>query len=118
MYCNTLLFVLKLKPNAQLTYKTILGILNSRLIAWYFRKRFQISDEDTFPQIMIRDILQFPIPNVHQSEQVKVNGLVDEILKAKRKNIDADTSEAEQQIDTLIYSLYGLSNKEIKIIET
>lgn len=38
-YCNTLLFVLKLKDK-KYTYKSILGILNSKLIGWYFRKRF------------------------------------------------------------------------------
>lgn len=60
-YCNTLLFVLKLKDKALIDYKTLLGILNSKLIAWYFRHKFQISDDDTFPQIMIRDILKFPL---------------------------------------------------------
>ena len=60
-YCNTLLFVLKLKEPQRIKYEELLGILNSRLIAWYFRHKFQISDDDTFPQIMIRDILKFPI---------------------------------------------------------
>ncbi|MDO6597383.1 N-6 DNA methylase [Oceanihabitans sp. 2_MG-2023] len=60
-YCNTLLFVLKLKDKEIIDYKTLLGILNSKLIAWYFRHKFQISDDDTFPQIMIRDILKFPL---------------------------------------------------------
>ena len=46
----------------KISYKSLLGIINSNFIGWYFRKKFQISDEDTFPQIMIRDILQFHIP--------------------------------------------------------
>lgn len=47
-YCNTLLFVLKIRDNF-CSYKSLTGILNSILIGWYFRKKFQISDEDTFP---------------------------------------------------------------------
>lgn len=47
---------------ANISYKALFSILNSKFIGWYFRKKFQISNEDTFPQIMIRDILQFAIP--------------------------------------------------------
>ncbi|TVZ60376.1 N-6 DNA methylase [Flavobacteriaceae bacterium MAR_2010_105] len=75
-YCNTLLFVLKLKAGTVIGYKALLGILNSKLIAWYFRHKFQISNDDTFPQIMIRDILKFPI-NIPKDE----NSLIDEVSK-------------------------------------
>jgi TaqI-like C-terminal specificity domain len=67
-YCNTLLFVLKLAPQSKTNYQSLLGILNSKFIGWYYRHKFQISDDDTFPQIMIRDILKFPIPNNNSIE--------------------------------------------------
>jgi len=59
-YCNTLLFILKIMDGG-FTYPYVLSILNSKLIGWYYKHKFQISDEDTFPQIMIRDIMKFPI---------------------------------------------------------
>ena len=37
-YCNTLLYVLKNKTRNQMSYRYLLGILNSRFIGWYFRK--------------------------------------------------------------------------------
>src|SRR5207245_10073027 len=61
-YCNTLLFVMKLKSTSPFNYLSVLGIINSRLIGWYIRSKLQISDEDTFPQIMVSDISSILIP--------------------------------------------------------
>lgn len=117
-YCNTLLFVLKLIPDkAIIPYKSLLGILNSTFIGWYFKKKFQISDEDTFPQIMIRDILQFAVPNLSNSIILKIETFVDQILDAKATDSNANTTALEAEIDLLVYTLYGLSDKEINIIE-
>lgn len=114
-YCNSLLFVLKLKPeNAKISYKTLLGVINSSFIGWYFRKKFQISDEDTFPQIMIRDIQQFAIPNAPEQN---IERLVDQILSAKQSDPGADTTALEREIDRLVYALYGLTEAEIAIVE-
>jgi len=115
-YCNTLLFVLKLSGVSNFTYKTLLGILNSRLIGWYYRKKFQICDQDTFPQIMIRDILQFPLPVISEN-CTYIDNLVDQILIAKRRDSRADTSALECEIDHLIYKFYDLSSEEIALVE-
>ena len=45
------------------------------------------------------------------------NVLVDQILTAKQKDPDADTSALERQIDQMVYKLYDLTNEEIDIIE-
>ncbi len=117
-YCNTLLFVLKLIPGkAFISYKSLLGILNSKFIGWYFKKKFQISDEDTFPQIMIRDILQFAIPNVSNETSKNIGSTVDQILTLKSLNPAADTAALEAEIDQLVYALYGLTAAEIALVE-
>ena len=36
---------------------------------------------------------------------------------AKRRNPDADTSALEDEIDRLVYALYGLTAVEIKLVE-
>jgi type I restriction-modification system DNA methylase subunit len=126
-YCNTLLFVLKLKDKSS-SYKSILSILNSNLIGWYFRKKFQISDEDTFPQIMIRDILQFPIPEIRNEKESELNKLTDQLL-----NLNKEISESklatqieqmkskidfcESRINEIVYQLYELTEEEIKIVK-
>jgi restriction endonuclease S subunit len=116
-YCNTLLYVLKLEPRVDLGYKYLLGILNSHFVGWYFRKRFQISASDTFPQIMIGDILQIPLPMTDSNTQKTLISLVDQILSTKKKDPNTDTSALEKQIDEMVYALYGLTPEEIVIVE-
>lgn len=126
-YCNTLLFVLKTKDSAY-SYLYILGILNSSLIGWYYRKKFQISEEDTFPQIMIRDILQFPIPKLNKTHHDQMERLVDAMLSLNRQvqkvslpdekeKLQRQIAATDKKIDQLVYELYGLTDEEIRIVE-
>jgi hypothetical protein len=128
-YCNTLLHVLKIKPDASsVSYHYLLGILNSQLIGWYFRKKFQISAEDTFPQIMIRDILQFPIPLTNQATHDYLVKLVTHMLDLHKrlatvldphgKTVLKRQIEAiDEEIDKVVYGLYDLTAEEIEIVE-
>ena len=127
-YCNTLLFVLKLRPQAPFSYRYLLGLLNSRFIGWYFRKKFQVSADDTFPQIMIRDILQFAVPIPTKSNHDRMNALVDQMLSLHkqlaatksshdRAFLERQIEQTDLKIDRLVYELYGLSEEEIAIVE-
>ncbi len=128
-FCNTLLFVLKLKREVILPYPYILGVLNSRFIGWYFRKKFQIAEDDTFPQIMIRDILQFAFPDqppaairdsvvehVREIMQLKKD-LATTTLPRERQHLESQIGAAEGAIDRTVYVLYGLTVAEIGVIE-
>jgi len=101
-YCNTLLFVLKLNNPDVYSYKTILAILNSTLVGWYFRKKFQICETDTFPQIMIRDIYQIPIPNVNSNMKTYLERLVDELMKLNSDLKSMKLDHIKQQITAKI----------------
>jgi len=117
-YCNTLLFVLKLLPEeSQISYKALLGILNSRFIGWYFHKKFQISEDDTFPQIMIRDLLQIAVPNVNNEITKEIETKVSMIIEMKQSNDQLNTKDDEEEVDRLVYKLYGLTEEEIKIVK-
>jgi len=126
-YCNTLLFVLKLKSE-KYSYKSILAILNSDLIGWYFRKKFQISDDDTFPQIMIRDILQFPIPAIDKKMDKEIVHLVETMLQLQKEKqqttlpdkliqLEARIKYTDDKINELVFELYGLGEEEVGIVE-
>ena len=41
--------------------------------------------------------------------------MVDEVIDGKKNNIDR--KELEEEIDRIVYGLYGLSEEEINIIE-
>ena len=126
-YCNTLLFMLKLK-NKTFSYKSLLSILNSNLIGWYFRMKFQISDVDTFPQIMIRDILQFPLPVIDKINDAELVNLVSQLLnlneeksqtklQTKLTQLQGRIDYCENMINELVYQLYDLTEEEIRIVE-
>jgi len=112
----------------------LLGSLNSKFIGWYFRKRFQISAEDTFPQIMIRDILQFPIRTIdfNNPAEKKMHDdlvlLVEKMLElnkqlqkthfdSEKESIERQIAATDKKIDDLVYKLYGLTPEEIAIVE-
>ena len=43
--------------------------------------------------------------------------MITQILTAKEKDPNADTSTLEKQIDEMVYALYGLTPEEIAIVE-
>jgi len=94
--------------------KLILGILNSSLMAYYFRKKYNRQDI-TFPEIRIYELGSLPIKLPNESKEL-IN-LIDTILLSKRNNPTKDTSSMEKKIDQLVYELYGLTEEDIKIIE-
>ena len=51
------------------------------------------------------------------TEQYPFMRLVDSILASKDADPSADTSELEAQIDRLCYTLYGLTDEEIAVVE-
>ena len=58
-----------------------------------------------------------PVPKLTAVKQRPFVRLVDRILKAKAADPDADTSEIEEEIDCLVYDLYGLTNVEVAVVE-
>jgi restriction endonuclease S subunit len=108
-YCNTLLFVLKLKKESPYSYQFILALLNSQLMARIIKLRLEIDASDLFPQIMLSNILDLPIPAATPAEQAAIAALVHQILAAKAADPSADTSEAEAAVDAAVAALYGVA---------
>jgi adenine-specific DNA-methyltransferase len=87
----------------------LLGILNSRLMNWYFSNSFV--DYNIKPKY----IEQLPLPKEIISPELEK--MVTEIITLKENDKETDTSNLENQIDQLVYQLYDLTEEEIKIIE-
>ena len=62
-------------------------------------------------------IKQIPVPNTTTAQKTSISRLVDQILAAKDTDPDAPVSELEDEIDQLVYSLYGLNYDEIAIVQ-
>ncbi|MCL2306047.1 MAG: N-6 DNA methylase, partial [Planctomycetaceae bacterium] len=95
----------------------LLGILNSRVISYWFAHKFGKLQRGIFPQFKINELAQFPIPNVAPDKQRPIITLVEKILSAKQTNPQANTSGLERKIDKLVYALYGLTEEEIALVE-
>ena len=104
----------KFNVKESLTYYT--GLFNSRVISFWFTKTFCNTDK-LFPYIRTSQLKQIPLPIVSKEQQRPVIDLVDRILNTKRKNPNADTSSLEQQIDHIVYHLYGLTYDEVLIVD-
>ncbi len=97
--------------------EAILGILNSRLTSFWFVHKFGKMQRETFPQFKVNELADFPIPKKRKQCAADIAKFVKEILAAKAKNSNADTSVLEREIDQQVYALYGLTPEEIKIVE-
>jgi len=105
------------KEISNISLKYILGLLNSKLMSYYFIKNTAKSVRQMFPKLIIEDLRKFPIKSISMSDQLSMITLVDQILAAKKSDPHADTSALENEIDQLVYGLYGLTEEEIRIVE-
>ena len=98
-----------------LSIKYLLGVLNSRVVNFYFSNIFT-DNRETFPIMKSGNIESLPIPKVEQSEQQPIIHLVEKILSLKSNNPQADTQLFEDEIDELVFGLYGLSATERAVV--
>jgi adenine-specific DNA-methyltransferase len=48
----------------------------------------------------------------------KIVKIVEEIIAAKQSNFSSETLSLENEIDQVVYQLYGLTNEEIEMVES
>lgn len=109
--------IIIIKDNSAYSLDVVLGILNSKLATFYHFNHSPKATKGVFPKILVQDIKDFPLPEVSNEERTRLENLVNTILTIKRANPQADTSDHEQQIDKIVYELYGLTYDEVKIID-
>ncbi|EAL8272168.1 class I SAM-dependent DNA methyltransferase [Campylobacter coli] len=102
----------------RINLKYLTGVLNSKLIAFWLKHKGKI--QGNLFKIDKEPLLNIPVVNINSKNEKLANkliSLVDEILKAKEQNKNANTQELENKINSLVYKLYNLTEDEIKIIE-
>jgi hypothetical protein len=113
------------KPHDPAMAKALLAILNSTVVAYYFVKKYNRQDV-TFPEIRIYELASLPIPKVPAKVKAQLEKLVEKRLHLSSANATASEGEAssakarqiEKEIDQMVYGLYGLTEEEIKIVES
>ena len=118
------------KPFEPTNTKFLLGLVNSKLLAYYFRKKYNRQDK-TFPEIRIYEWASLPIKKVEKTKQklkIEIEKLVNQLLQLNEQKIDTKLASrvsalqgkidfCETQINQIVYELYNLNKEEIELIE-
>lgn len=111
-----------MKPDVSMSMKFMLGLLNSRLLDWHW-KRISTPLQGGFFRYFTQFVAQLPVVSLdlqigsERAEHNAIVKLVEKILVARRSSPVAGTSALEREIDERVYKLYGLTKDEIKIVE-
>ncbi|EAL1993039.1 Eco57I restriction-modification methylase domain-containing protein [Campylobacter jejuni] len=102
----------------RINVKYLTGLLNSKLVAFWLKHKGKMQGNNY--QIDKEPLLNIPIVDTNSKNEKLADeliNLVDEILKAKEQDKNANTQELENKINSLVYKLYNLNEEEIKTIE-
>jgi type I restriction-modification system DNA methylase subunit/REP element-mobilizing transposase RayT len=123
--------VLNLVPKeSETSVRYSLGILNSKLISWFYVGSSMIAQKDDFPQVHISALRDLPIPTPDTGRHDRMVELVQQMLDLQREHVAAEAAlddrrhilaekiaQLDRLIDALVYDLYGLTDEEIAIVE-
>lgn len=84
--------------------KTVMALLNSDLFSFLYQKMFGEV------KILKGNLLQLPFPEISTEQDSRISALVDSIISGCADDVELLQSE--------IYSLFNLSNEQIKHIKT
>ena len=101
--------------NKNYSAKYLLAILASNYISYLYVNSSTIATKDDFRQTTLTELRNLPIPQISLSAQQPLITLVNQILDAKKQG--TDTTGLENEIDNLVYELYGITEDERKVIE-
>jgi len=124
-----------LLPKSGWNHEYLLGIINSRLMTFYHRKKFLDEFKMRFQKILIKDCRRLPVhfiaPNKKKDSELHdcivkfVNAAVQLQNRLHSARTDQERTVLERkfdatdhQIDKLVYELYGLTDAEIAIVES
>jgi hypothetical protein len=82
----------------------------------YFFQSFKQEEGRAFAQVKTVDIKNLPLAVPSAQIQKELSELADKIINTKKLNSSISTVELEDQIDGLVYELYGLSDADVEII--
>ena len=102
-----------------ISLELMVGILNSRLVSFFLKECFGSLAMDGGINFSPSNVSEIPIPDVSKSKGKcdDIVEMVNQIIITKSVDIASDTSDLENEIDQVVYSLYDLTADEIKIVE-
>ena len=92
----------------------LLAILNGTLFDWYARAKYQVPGRPRILSFKKENLKNFPIPYRTGEQEAALTDYVQSILDEPNSD---EVPAFEEEIDALVYQLYGLTDTEIALIE-
>ena len=120
-------------PTERYDGKFVTGLLNSKFLNWFHKQRFYLG---RIPEGSLKYPISFlkelPFPSFADDNLItQISTLVGEIIPLKTRlnkiqSMDTDEvdtlisriSKIEAEVNSMVYKIYGLSNNDIKLIES
>jgi hypothetical protein len=116
MYNDPAIIIIK-DSTSSFSLESLLAILNSKLATFYHFNSSPKATKGAFPKILVNDINNFPLPKkIDINQDSRLKQLVLKIIDLKATNTPF-SSEIDNEIDKIVYQLYGLTDEEIEIVE-
>lgn len=108
---------LVLKEAYEKSYLYVLGILNSRLINYYYANKF--SNNSTLTVNISKTFLEaLPLDINHNESENKISQIVTKIInQAKVSSKSNLLDNMYKELNLIIYKMYGLTEEEMKAVE-
>lgn len=95
--------------------KALTAILNSKLMyVWLFARGKM---KGNVLELLTSPLQEIPLKDLDDQTEIKLSDLVDSIITERKADESADISDYESEINNIVYSLYGLDDTEIELIE-
>ncbi len=125
------LFLLNLRDDSKVALKYILGLLNSELFTYYaIKDKIIIMGDKKQPQIRSEGLKRLKIKFSSPENQQPIIKLVDRMLSLNKRlqdmgdkktaqtaKLEEEIKKTDEEINDLVYNLYGITEEEKKIIE-
>lgn len=106
-YCANSVNYIVLKRD-DISLESLLGLLNSKLMNWYFKKMSTNSNVNGY------EVDNLPIIKDFKSLGTEIESYAKQILETHDESL---VKKLEEKIDQVVYKLYGLNDAEVKIVE-
>ena len=104
-------------PKDDSSLNILWAVLNSKLATFYHYNHSPKATKGAFPKILVSDVKTFPLPNIDEETRIVIDEKVSRILSAKHSDSSTDTTAMENEIDFMVYKLYGLTYDEVLVVD-
>ena len=90
----------------------VLALLNSKYLRYLYQKIVNESEGRAFPQVKVTHVKKLPVKVADKKIQESIAELADKIFSQYQR-----LQEIKDEIDHMVYELYGLTKEEIEKVE-